>query len=183
MKHVIVLAILLVLIGGCSRVQEEKPIISGTQELILNEQDLQLLGMSVGTDCQTDNAYSNIVDSSTGQYTFCNYTINSLKDTEVIIQLQRFMDKEALEGSYQYDSSHLYSIEGIISEDVYGDKSRFRMNNKNDYMGELNEPGVYNYHLWICKGLYLIHVTSGGRNKEVGDYIPKIGQKILSKFE
>lgn len=179
MKLAIILAILLILIGGCSTTKTINTI-SGTQELILDEQDLQQLGMT-GHGCQTEEGYSNIVDSSLGQYSFCNYTI--LEDTEVIIQLQKFANLEALDGAYQYDSSHLYSIEGLISENDYGDKSRFRVNNEHDYGGQFNEPGVYFYHLWICKDKYLVHITSSGRNKEAKEYITKIGQTILSKFE
>ena len=188
MKLAIILTILLILIGGCSTVQESPsgptikttPTISGTQDLILNEQDLQQLGMSDGTDCYTDEEYTNIVDSSVGQYSFCNYTI--LNDTEVVVELQKFANYEALNGSYQYGSSHLYSIEGIISENDYGDQSTFRVNNENDYMGNLNEPGVYYYHLWFTKYLYLIHITSKGTEEAAGDSIEKIGQQILSKF-
>lgn len=179
MKLAIILTILLIFISGCST--KTTRTISGTQELILNEQDLQQLGMT-GHGCQTDEEYSNIVDSSLGQYSFCNYSINRLEDTELIIQLQKFANLEALDGAYQYDSSHLYSIEGLISENDYGDKSRFRVNNENDYMGQLNEPGVYFYHLWICKDLYLIHITSSGRSEDAKEYITKIGQQILSKF-
>jgi hypothetical protein len=187
MKLVIILAILLMLIGGCSTVQDSpsgptiKSIhtISGTQELVLNEQDFQQLGIT-GHDCRTEEEYSNIEDSSLGQYTFCNYTI--LNDTEVIIELQKFANYEALNGSYQYSSLHLYSIEGLISENDYGDQSRFRVNNEHDYGGQYNEPNVYFYHLWICKDLYLIHITSKGRSKEAVDYIAKIGRRIVSKF-
>ena len=198
MKLAIILAILLILITGCSTVQDPPswPIISGTQELALNEQDLQQigmtsdvneqdlqqLGMSNGTNCQTDEEYTNIVDSSVGQYSICSYIINSLNDTQVIIELQKFANYEALNGSYQYNSLHLYSVQGLISQDDFGDQSRFRVNNVNDYGGQFNEPGVYFYHLWFTKDLYLIHITSSGRSKEAGDYIPKIGQQILSKF-
>lgn len=179
MKLTIILAILLILIGGCSI--KTTHTISGIQDLALNEQDLQQLGMT-GHDCQTDEEYTNIVDSSLGQYSFCNYTINSLNDTEVIIELQKFANLEALNGSYQYDSSHLYSVEGLISENDYGDQSRFRVSNVNDYGGQYNDPNVYYYHLWICKDKYLIHITSNGRSKEAVDYIPKIGRQILLKF-
>jgi len=183
MKLAIILAILLILIGGYLIVQEgPTPTISGTQELVLNEQDLQQLGMtSAGTDCYTDEEYSNIVDSSLGQYSFCNYTINSLNDTWVVIELQKFANYEALNGSYQYDSQHLFSIQGIISENDYGNQSLFRVNSEYDYGGQYNEPGVYYYHLWICKNEYLIHITSKG-SKEADDYIAKIGWRILSKF-
>jgi len=180
MKLIIVLAILLVFLSGCST--KTTHIVSGVQDLLLNQEDLQQLGLGVGSDCQADDAYSNVIDSSIGQYSMCNYSINSLESTEVWVELQKFANKEALEGSYQYSSSHLFSVEGLISEDVYGDKSRFRMNNVHDYMGELNEPGVYYYHLWICKDLYLIHVTSGGRSQDAKDYVVKTGQQILTKF-
>jgi len=198
MKLAIILAILLILIGGCSTVQDSSsgPTISGTQELVLNEQDLQQLGMtndvneqdlqqlgiSSGTNCQTDEEYSNIVDSSVGQYSICSYIINSLNDTQVIIELQKFANYEALNGSYQYNSLHLYSVQGLISENDFGDQSRFRVNNVNDYGGQFNEPGVYFYHLWFTKDLYLIHITSKGSSKEAQEYIAKIGQQILSKF-
>lgn len=127
--------------------------------------------------CRTED-YETGPSSSLAQYSFCNY---SLGDTEVIIELKRFTNPEDLNGSYQYDSSHLYSAEGLISEDDYGDMSRFRVNNENDYMGHLNPPGVYYYHLWITKDLYLIHVTSKG-TVEAEDSIAEIGQAILSKF-
>ncbi len=204
MKLAIILAILLILIGGCSTVQDlplgptikTTNTISGTQELVLNEQDLQQLGMTSdlneqdlqqlgvtgnGTNCQTDEEYTNIVDSSLGQYSLCIYNINRLNDTQVIIELQKFANLEALDGSYQYSSQHLYSIEGLISENDYGDQSRFRVSNVNDYGGQYNDPNVYYYHLWIVKNEYLIHVTSN-RAKDAKDYIARIGQLILSKF-
>jgi hypothetical protein len=156
--------------------------ISGTQELLLNEQDLQQLGMT-GNGCQTEEGYTNIVDSSLGQYSFCSYIIPRLNDTEVVIQLEKFANLDALDGSYQYSSQHLYSVDGLISENDYGDKSRFRVNNVNDYGGQYNDPNVYYYHLWICKNEYLIHITSSGRSKEAVDDIAKIGKQILSKFE
>jgi hypothetical protein len=179
--------IFLFLISGIGSCVQEATIrtnhsISGTQELVLNEQDLQKLGMtSNGTDCQTEEDYSNIVDPSLGQYSICYYNINRLNDTQVIIELQKFANYEALNGSYQYDSLHLYSIEGLISENDYGDQSRFRVNNVNDYGGQYNDPNVYYYHLWICKDKYLIHITSKG-SKEAQEYIAKIGRRILSKF-
>ena len=198
MKLAIILAILLILITGCSTVQDPPswPTISGTQELALNEQDLSQLGMtndvneqdlqqigiSSGTNCRTDEEYTNIVDSSVGQYSICSYIINSLNDTQVIIELQKFANYEALNGSYQYNSLQLYSVQGLISQDDFGDQSRFRVNNENDYGGQFNEPGVYFYHLWFTKDLYLIHITSSGRSKEAKEYVAKIGQQILSKF-
>jgi hypothetical protein len=207
----IILAILPILIVGCSRVQNlpsgstinitnttnTAPTISGIQDLMLNEQELQQLGMTSdlneqdlaqfgitgnGTNCQTDENYTNIVDSSPGQYSICFYDISSLNDTKVIIELQKFANYEALNGSYQYGSLHLYSAQGIISENDYGDQSRFRVNNVNDYMGQLNDPNVFYYHLWICKELYLIHITSSGSSKDAKEHVAKIGRQILSKF-
>ena len=189
MKLSIILVILLILIGLYLIVQDSLSVpaikttntISGIQELMLNEQDLQLFGLGNGTDCQTEESYTNIVDSSPGQYSICIYSISSLNDTQVIIELKKFTNYEALNGSYQYDSQHLYSREGLISENDYGDQSRFRVNNENDYMGQYNDQNVYYYHLWIVKNEYLIHITSGG-SEDVKAYITEIGHQILSKF-
>jgi hypothetical protein len=186
MKLAIISVILLALIGVFLIVQNSLqyspsgPAISGTQELVLNEQDLQQLGMTSEADCRTEEQTS--YSSNLVQYTICAYLIPSLNDTEVIIEMKKFTNLEDLNDSYQYDSSHLYSVEGLISENDYGDQSRFRVNNENDYMGHLNEPGVYYYHLWICKDEYLIHITSSGRSEEAGEYITETGQLILSKF-
>jgi len=199
MKLAIILAILLILIGGCSTVQDSPSgptiktthTISGNQELVLNEQDLQQLGMtgdglqqlgmtSNGTDCQTEE-YQTDEYSPLAQYSICSYTINSLNDTEVVIELKKFANLEDLNGTYQYESLHLRSIEGLISENDYGDQSRFYLNNENDYGGQYNDPTVYYYHLWIGKNEYLIHITSKG-SKEAEEYIAKIGRQILSKF-
>jgi hypothetical protein len=207
MKQTTLIAIILILIGlfvsGCSTVETPPSPISGThaisgiQELALNQQDLQQLGLTSdldeadlqqlgitgnGTNCRTDEAYTNVVDSSPSQYSICVYNIGSLNDTQVIIELTKFTNYEALNGTYQYDSLHLYSVQSLISENDYGDQSRFRLNNENDYGGQYNEPGVYYYHLWICKDLYLIHITSGGRSREADGYVAKIGRQILSKM-
>jgi len=194
MKLAIILTILLILIGGCSTVRDGRTI-SGIQDLALNEQDLQQLGMTsnlneqdleqlgitgTGTNCWTDEEYSNIIDSSLGQYSICGYTI--LKDTEVVIELQKFVNYEALNGTYQYNSQHLFGAKGLISENTFGDQSRFRVNSEDDYGAEFNEPGVYFYHLWICKNEYIIHITSKGTEEAAGESITKIGRHILSKF-
>lgn len=178
MKLTIILAILLMLLVGCSTVQDK---VSGIQNLVLNEQDLQQLGMvRDGTDCRTEE-YQTSDSAPLAQYGICNYGINSLNDTQVVIELQKFTNFEDLNGTYQYNSLHLYSIEGLISENDYGDQSRFRVNNEHDYGGQYNEPNIYYYHLWISKNKYLIHITSKG-NKESEEYIAKIGRQILSKF-
>jgi hypothetical protein len=177
---------IIIVISGC--IQQTKPVvwntthtISGTQELVLNEQDLQQLGvMSDGINCNTEE-YETNEHTPLAQYSICNFTMNSLNDTEVVLELKKFTNLEDLNGSYQYDSLHLYSIEGLISENDYGDQSRFRVNNEHDYGGQYNEPNVYYYHLWICKNEYLIHITSKGI-KEAEEYIAKIGRRILSKF-
>jgi hypothetical protein len=189
MKLTMILAILLVLIVGCSTAQNPSTgqslntaqTITGIQDLMLNEQDLQQLGMMrSGIACQTEEQTS--INSLPVQYGFCNYTINSLNDTELIIELQEFTNLQDLNNSYQYSSLHYYSVQGLISENDFGDQSRFRVNNVNDYGGQYNDPNVYYYHLWICKDVYLIHITSKGRNIEAVDYIPKIGRQILAKF-
>jgi hypothetical protein len=188
MKRLIILLGLMtvIVISGCVG-QNLTPTtkVSGTQELLLNAQDLQQLGMTSamsynGTDCQTEEQTS--IYSSTVQYSICNYTINSLNDTWVVVELNKFANYEELNGTFEYESQHLFSVQGIISVNDYGDQSLFRVNNVNDYMGQLNNPNVYNYHLWICKDLFLIHITSRGSSKDAKEYIPKIGRQILSKF-
>ena len=177
MKLAIILAILIILIGGFLIVQDLPSLpttntthtISGTQYL-LNEQDLQQLGMA-GGECQTEEDQTNDY-SPLAQYSFCNYTINSLNDTQVALELQKFTNFEDLNGTYQYSSLHLRGFQGLISENDYGDLSRFYVN---------NESTVYYYHLWIGKNEYLIHITSKGAG-EAGEYIEKTGWQILSKF-
>ena len=175
MRLAVMLAILLVLIGGCSIVQDPPsgpaPEISGTQELVLDEQDLQQLGMTGdGADCQTEEYPAND-RSPLAQYSICYYTIHR-DDAEVVLELQKFTNREDLNGAYQYASLHLRGFEGLISEDDYGDQSRFYVS---------NESAVYYYHLWICKDEYLIHITSKG-SKEAGEHIAKTGRRILSRF-
>jgi hypothetical protein len=158
--------------------------IAGNRELMLNSQDLAQLGMAGaksydGNDCQTEQQTS--IYSSEVQYSVCNYTIAGL-DASLIVELKKFSIQEDLDGTYQYESSHLFSAQGLISEDTFGDKSRFRVSNENDYGGQYNQPGVYYYHLWIVKGHFLIHITSGGAN-ETGEYVADTGLQILSKFQ
>jgi hypothetical protein len=204
MKQVIILAIFLILIAGCSSIQDSIPgptsnttsTISGIKDLVLNEQDLQQLGLARdfneqdlqqlgitgnGTNCQSDEQYT-AIDSSQAQHNLCVYTIPNANNTQIIIELTKFANLEDLNGTYQYSSLHLFSSEGIISENTFGDQSRFRVNNVNDYGGQFNDPNIYYYHLWICKDKYMIHITSGG-SKDAKDYIAKTGRLILSKFE
>ena len=181
MKPAIIIAIVLIIALGFLIAQNsmvKKNTILGTRELILNEQDLQDLGMKKNEDCRTEEQTS--YSSNLVQYSFCNYTIKA-HNSEVILELKKFTNLEDLKNTYQYDSSHLYSAEGLISENTYGDLSRFRVNNENDYGGQFNKPGVYYYHLWICRDLYLIHITSKGIEEDK-EYIESIGQRILLKF-
>lgn len=183
MRLVIILTVLLMFIGGCAAVQSPPTIhtVLGTTELLLTEQDLQQLGMTNnGTDCLTEE-YPTDAYSPLAQYSFCNYIINSL-NTEVVLELKKFTNFNDLNGSYQYDSSHLYSVQGLMSENDFGDQSRFRVSNEHDYGSQFNDPNVFYYHLWISKNEYLIHITSKG-SKEAKEYIAKMGQLILSKFQ
>lgn len=172
----------IMVVSGCIQTGENAGKPSGTRDLVLNEQDLGQLGMTGDVnECRTEG-YETGEHSTLAQYSFCNYTISSLNGTRVILEVKKFTNMEDLNGSYQYDSSHYFSAEGLISENEYGDQSRFRVNSEKDYGGEYNKPGVYYYHLWICKDLYLIHITSSGRSEEAGEYVPEMGRLILSEF-
>ncbi len=208
MKQPIIYAILLVFalgVLGCTPAQDSQAeqtiqttsTVSGTEELILNEDELSEIGMKGdslaqlrelgisadnGSDCKTEK-YQTDESSSVTEYSICSYVIESLNNTEVIVELKKFTNQHDLNGSYQYNSLHYRSSEGLISQDDFGDQSRFYVNNENDYGGEFNDPNVYYYTLYTTKNDYLIHVTSKGTIKEARDSIAKIGQKILSKFE
>ncbi|MDO8480907.1 MAG: hypothetical protein Q7S65_03755 [Nanoarchaeota archaeon] len=179
MKRAFLLALALMLLLGCSYVVPTHSPVSGTPNLELTEQDLAQLGMS--GSCRTE-AYETGPYSSLAQYSFCNYTISSLPDTKVIVELSQFSNVTDLNGTYQYSSLHLRSAEGLISENEYGDQSRFYVNNENDYGGQYTDPSISYYSLYFTKNEYLVHVTSGG-SKEAEAYIADIGRRILAKFE
>lgn len=173
MKLTIILAILLALAIGCSIPQDSNTsAISGTKDLLLNEQDLAQLGITSGIDCSTEE-YQTGQFSPLAQYSFCSFNLTSLGDSEVVLELKKFADIESLNGTYQYESLHLRGFQGIISENDYGDFSRFYVN---------NESHIFYYHLWIGKKEYLIHLTSKG-SREAGEHISGTGQLILSKFK
>ncbi|MBD3204511.1 hypothetical protein GF327_09550 [Candidatus Woesearchaeota archaeon] len=180
MKLTILFSMIILLIGGCLPEQEESSIQASTETPfpLLDEHDLLQLGMH--GDCRVEQ-YENDKKSSLVHYSFCNYTVKSL-DAEIIVELSKYNNLEDLNGSYQYNSLHLRSSEGLINENEYGDQSRFSVNNEDDYGGEFNEPGIYYYHLWIVKNLYLIHITSKG-SKDAKEHISEIGLQILTKFK
>lgn len=189
MKHTIRVLLLLLVLAGCTGTQDVPPepatdtttAVSGIQDLLLTTQDLEQLGMTTnGSDCVPET-YETSEFSPLAQYSMCTYAITDV-DTEVIIELKRFTNLADLNGSYQYDSSHYFSAEGLLSENTYGDQSKFRVNNVNDYGGEFNPPGVYFYHLWITKDTYLIHITSKGESADAKADIADIGQLIMTKF-
>ena len=187
MKPAVILAIIIILIGGFLIVQDlpSLPTTNTTHttsaaRYLLNEQDLRQLGMS--GNCTTEE-YQTSASSPLVQYSFCSYNISSMAGTELVIELKKFTNFEDLNGTYQYNSLHMFSAQGLISQNTLGDQSRFRVNNENDYGGNLTPPGVYYYHLWITKNLHLIHVTSGGNNKDAGEHVTRAGQMMLSKLE
>ncbi len=198
LKLTLVSTILLLLISACSPTQEPTintpSKISGIQNLILTEKDLQQIGMVSDHLAQlkelklTPNEGDCFIEqsqdgsSSQAQSGICSYVIPSLNNTEVIIQLQKFTNEADRNGSYQYNSLHLRSSKGLISENVYGDMSRFYVNNENDYGAEFNEGGISFYSLFIAKNEFIIQVHSKG-SEDAKESIEKTGQLILSKFE
>lgn len=177
MKRSLIFTILIIFIAGCSTSN-----ISGTTQLILNEQDLQQLGMASNGDCNTES-YQASESSPLTEYSICNYIIPELNNTEVFVELKEFSNSKDLDGAYQYESLHYRSIKGLLSENKFGDKSRFYVNNEGDYGAEFNPPDVYFYALYITKDNHMIYVTSKGTDKGAEDSVKEIGLKILSKFE
>src|SRR3989338_4569467 len=109
MKPAVILAGLIIIIAGC--VQNSQP---GTQYL-LNEQDLAQLGMTDdvseselqafglnGTNCRIEE-----------QYSICIYNIPGLNNTQVIVELKKFTNFEDLNGTYHYNSLHMFSSQGL----------------------------------------------------------------------
>jgi hypothetical protein len=128
------------------------------EDVVLSDIDLVDLSLYVLDDCvfENFNASSNspLIASS-----FCSY-FSFDESSEVIISISKYSNFDDLFGSYQYQSSHLRSVEGLISEDFFGDFSKFYVNVEEDYMGYLNDVDIYYYHLWIVSGDFLIHITS-----------------------
>jgi hypothetical protein len=190
MRLAIILTIFMVLIVGCSKVPETPIVpvanststVSGVEDLVLNPQDLAQLGLTQDADeCPTET-YQVSEYSTQAQYNFCNYTVDAINGTVIVVQLQKYADMESLNGSYQYSSLHLRSIDGLLSQDDYGDQSRFYVNSVNDYMGELTDPNITYYSLFFCKDKYLVQVSSSG-SKDAKEYVADLGKKILSKFD
>ncbi|MFT4303956.1 MAG: hypothetical protein ACMXYG_05290 [Candidatus Woesearchaeota archaeon] len=185
MKYLIILMLSFIFILGCNSIQnndlEVGYEITSINNLLLDEKDLVELDISIlNSDCEV-NVYETSPTSPLEQDYMCYFNINSY-DSEVIIQIQKFTNLDDLNGTYQYSSSHYRSAEGLISENEYGDMSRFYRNSEKDYGAEFNDPDVYFYHLWIVKDKYLILVTSKG-SEEAKDTVEAIGLTILSKFE
>ncbi|MCB9359369.1 hypothetical protein H6503_05540 [Candidatus Woesearchaeota archaeon] len=170
----IMLLFLIILLVGCSENENTDVIlpdnnVNVSMSPIISYEELGELGLA-DNGCRTEQ-YKTGEFSTLSEYSFCNYTIESLDDTEVIIELKEFTDLENLNGSYQYESLHLRGYQGMISEDEYGDMSRFYVNNESD---------VYYYHLWIADKLQLIHVTSKG-SKDAEGIIVNIGNYLLAR--
>lgn len=194
MIKTIVVALVLILIAGCAAKQDyEQTSVTGIGDLLLSEQDLVQAGLTRdvhdevlaqlgldGTNCKTEE--QTVFDASGVDYGICSYASSSLNNTQVIIELKKFANASEAKNAYYYDSSHLYSAKGIISKDEYGDQSLFRMNSKDDYMGNLDPADLFYYHLWFIKDAYLIHITSKG-SKDAGEMVARIASIIEARFK
>ncbi|MCX8179005.1 MAG: hypothetical protein N3D75_04225 [Candidatus Aenigmarchaeota archaeon] len=174
--QIILISVLIFLLFGTLYL---KDLLRQNVELKIDDIEMENIGFSVANECVKE--YYNQRQSSIKQYIYCNYTVNSLSDTWIFLEIKKFQNKNDLYNAYEYDSQHLFAADGIISENTYGDKSRFRINSKNDYGAEFVDPNISYYHLWICKNNYLIHITSKG-SKQANEYIERMADLILSKF-
>jgi hypothetical protein len=180
------------ILSGCSKEIPSSNVISSANDLILSVVDLQQLGMvsdhlqqlgmnsTNGSDCQID-VFQTSVDSPLAEQSICSYIIASLNDSEVVIQVEKYANPDALNNSYQYSSQHLRSVNGLLSENDFGDLSRFYVNSVDDYGGQFDDPSISYYHLYICEDVYLIHITSKG-SKDAKEIVARTGRLILSKF-
>jgi hypothetical protein len=177
MRSMLLMMVVIILAGCVQEPIGEQPNAipkdTTTRDLQLTEEEVTGLGMT--TNGCTFDRYD--PDSPIIENNFCNY---SRDDTTVYVIIKKFTNLEDLNGSYQYDSYHLFGADGLISENTYGDQSRFRVNSEDDYGAE-HDSEVYYYHLWIVKDLYLVHITSSGaeRDKEL---VAGIGERILSRL-
>ncbi|MBU5688357.1 MAG: hypothetical protein KQA41_02720 [Candidatus Aenigmarchaeota archaeon] len=155
--------------------------VNESKTVTLDDNDLKELNLSIANECITEK-YQAQQHSSLSEYTYCNYTADNLKDTWIFVEIKKFTNLNDLENSYQYESSHLFGSKGLLSENEFGDKSKFRVNAEDDYGAEFNPPGIYYYHLWITKGYYMIHITSKG-SMDADKTIKDMGQRILLKIQ
>ncbi|MEM5799501.1 MAG: hypothetical protein QXZ43_02450 [Candidatus Aenigmatarchaeota archaeon] len=180
LNNIIILSLVILLVLFSLYIFLPKNITSETKEVALNDNDLKELKLSVANECIKEK-YQSEQHSSLSEYIYCNYTANNLQDTWIFVEIKKFRDLNDLENSYQYESSHLFGSKGLLSENEFGDKSKFRVNAEDDYGAEFNPPGIYYYHLWIIKGYYMIHITSKG-SIDADKTIKDMGQKILLKI-
>lgn len=185
----------MILAAGCANVQDDASTTTTTlkdstmaiEDLILSDVEVSELGLSKDISEEKlsqfgiNRATNCKVDSPSGQYAVCVYLAPELNDTEVIVQLYSYDNESALNGSYQYNSGHLFGSSGIISKDTYGDQSIFRKNSEDDYGAEFNDPKMHYYHLWFTKGLYMVHVISSGTVEAEG-LVGVMGRAFLGKF-
>ncbi|MFT4311251.1 MAG: hypothetical protein ACMXX7_01345 [Candidatus Woesearchaeota archaeon] len=167
---------LILIVSGCSTYKEET---IGVSDLLLSDEYVYNLDLYPSSPCEVE-IYETSNRSSLSEFGSCFFK-GSNESLEVVIQIRKFSNFDDLFGTYQYQSSHLRNIEGLISEDKFGDFSKFYINVEEDYMGHLNEEGVYIYHLWVVKDDFLIHITT----KDYFDdkyLVENIANNILSKI-
>ncbi|MFT4343561.1 MAG: hypothetical protein ACMXYE_02330 [Candidatus Woesearchaeota archaeon] len=177
-------------IAGCGTTQtttennetEITSSINTVQELVLTSQEIDELGLALVEDSCRIEVYETTEHSSLAEFSMCNYTIPRLDNTTLHIILNKYTNTHDLNGSYQYSSLRLSSAAGIISEDEFGDQSRFRKNHEDDYGAEHNDPDVHFYNMWITKDTFLIHITTRG-SEEADAYVISIAETLMSKFE
>lgn len=201
MKQYLSVVLILILITGCQTMQESGPAISGIQDLMLNEQDLQELGLTAnpgglpnwteyypqGTDffALTNGTHCELKESlESSDYTNYRNCAYRSSNTSFSIIVKRYSSGEDLNFSYGYDSTHYQGAAGIISVNEYGDRSLLRVNDPGDFTYQFVpfDPNIFHYNFYISKDLYLIRVYSEGEDKDAVESVKKIGEKIISKF-
>ena len=168
--------ILLIFLVGCTAQQTKTEVkkVTTAKDLIPSKEEM---GATTELNC-TNEVYNTTEFSPLAENTLCMFNINN---SEFYLEIKKFSNQNDLNGSYGYNSAHLFGGKGFLNHTTYGDQSRLHVNAGDDYGAEFDPKGVSYYHLWFTKDLYLVHVTSKGVESDRAS-IENIGHLVLAKI-
>ncbi len=175
MKFGIIVVFVLLAFSACA---SEHHLLS-VHDLLLSTEEVALLQLSVDQECVIEE-YQTSETSPLAQSSFCSF-VSQNDSVHLIIDIKKYTNEQDVLGSFQYQSSRHRSPQGILAQNTHGSYSTFVMNVEEDYMGHLNDPEMYYYHLWIAKDLFLIHITSRGTVSDES-LLLAVADKLLLRF-